>query len=226
MVQNEPMKSNAISIQIKNPCTQNWDEMLPRDGQRFCQNCEQPVIDFTNVTNAEIINMLTNTSSKVCGRFTTTQLDQLSYQLLAVPERRNWLKYIGVLAISASIFLQSCDKIDTVLGKVEKPYKNGVKNTVPVSKIYGYLINEENEALADYKVKIANTKMMAVTDKDGRYEIRLEKKININNNKLFVEFNDSLAINFYTERQDTLKISTRKYMVMGAPMIIPPDHKL
>ncbi|RZL43589.1 MAG: hypothetical protein EOP00_22455, partial [Pedobacter sp.] len=72
------MKANITEVKIAEPCSQNWEEMENRGENKFCLSCNKSVTDFTGYTNAEIIKILSNTSSETCGRLTQTQLNQLN----------------------------------------------------------------------------------------------------------------------------------------------------
>lgn len=69
-----------FSIQIQTPCDKNWGEMLPDEKGRFCLHCSKQVTDFTQLTDAEIIDFFENkknSSHQVCGRFLNTQLNRV-----------------------------------------------------------------------------------------------------------------------------------------------------
>jgi hypothetical protein len=55
---------------INNPCSQNWDHMVPDTKGRFCDVCQLSVIDFTEKTPEEIRAYLScQSGERVCGRF-------------------------------------------------------------------------------------------------------------------------------------------------------------
>lgn len=68
------MKAPLV-IQIENPCHENWDEMTLSAQGKFCSNCQKAVIDFSNKTDAELIEYF-NTHSSFCGRFKQSQIDR------------------------------------------------------------------------------------------------------------------------------------------------------
>lgn len=71
------MKPHSISLTIDNPCTQNWDGMIVNDNGKFCTSCNKNVIDFSSLSDAEIIKLLSNTTSNVCGRLNSQQLNRV-----------------------------------------------------------------------------------------------------------------------------------------------------
>ena len=91
------MKSN-ISLHIDNPCSESWQNMTPNEQGRFCASCQKSVVDFTAMSDNELIDWFARqtynkhqhashnpktstgtesaTSGHTCGRFTSSQLDR------------------------------------------------------------------------------------------------------------------------------------------------------
>lgn len=64
-------------IDIPVPCSAQWDKMAPNNNGRFCGECHKIVIDFTSLTNQQIINIISE-SPRVCGKFETRQLARIN----------------------------------------------------------------------------------------------------------------------------------------------------
>lgn len=65
----------TVQIKIPNPCKANWDKMSPTINGRHCDDCNKTVVDFTKMTNDEIILYLSKpTSENTCGHFLKGQL--------------------------------------------------------------------------------------------------------------------------------------------------------
>lgn len=224
------MKTSITKINIAEPCSQNWELMEKRDQQRFCASCNKCVIDFSTYTNAEIIQILANSTDEVCGRLSRTQLDQLNYHLVVAPAaNRNWMKYLGVMAIGASIFAQNvvASAPKNTIPTAIHVNKNDDKKISPVKRIYGYVLDEDKKPMAGIKVMIGNTKLFALTDKDGRYEINLGDRFNQKNKQLMVEsirFDGGLFIDFSREKQQDLVVAPAR-MILGKIAITPPIKK-
>lgn len=54
----------------------NWQKMTAAEKGRFCNACQKVVVDFTKLSDAEIINYFAGTNGKTCGRFTSGQLSR------------------------------------------------------------------------------------------------------------------------------------------------------
>ncbi|SEW08477.1 hypothetical protein SAMN05428988_1897 [Chitinophaga sp. YR573] len=63
-------------LQIPTPCSQNWEEMSVVPGGRFCDSCEKKVIDFSLMSDRQILGILSKSKGEVCGRFVNEQLNR------------------------------------------------------------------------------------------------------------------------------------------------------
>lgn len=71
--------------------------MKPEGKGRFCGSCAKTVIDFSLMSDREVLGYLATVPGKVCGRFTE---DQLQRELMPPPPRKNkaWLVWNILLA--------------------------------------------------------------------------------------------------------------------------------
>ena len=67
-----------LQLSIPEPCHENWQTMTPTDQGRFCNACAKEVIDFSMMTDTEMLNYFTTlTHEKVCGRALPAQLERV-----------------------------------------------------------------------------------------------------------------------------------------------------
>ncbi|WP_406825931.1 hypothetical protein [Pedobacter sp. KACC 23697] len=225
------MKNKINEVSIAGPCTQNWDEMAQSEGFNFCKVCSKNVIDFSGYTNAEIIGVLANAGSALCGRMSQSQLNQLNYHLAIVPaNNKNRMKYLGVLAIGMSIFMT-----DAKAENLKEPFeivksvneKRDHKKPIVPKRIFGYVIGADKKPVVGIKLSILDTKYATLTDKNGRYEIILHDKFDTTKNQLVVEsilYPAFLRLDFSKEKQTNLQIKKAEPMIMGR-MIITSKKK-
>lgn len=58
-------------------CSENWDAMSPTDVGRHCASCQTQVVDFTRMTDGEVVAFLSQYSpERRCGRFREDQVDR------------------------------------------------------------------------------------------------------------------------------------------------------
>lgn len=87
------------TISIPEPCHQSWQQMEITDGGRHCAHCCKTVVDFSGMTNEEIIVFLSS-ATNVCGRFYDGQLVQLNNSLNLPKSRKIWKPFRLVAAIT------------------------------------------------------------------------------------------------------------------------------
>lgn len=65
-----------MKITIPKLCYENWETMTPQEKGRFCSVCSKTVSDFTIVPDNEIINVFSNSTEEICGKFNESQLNR------------------------------------------------------------------------------------------------------------------------------------------------------
>lgn len=102
-----------LKITIPKPCHENWNEMTPNEQGRHCHSCAKTVVDFTNMTDEEVKHFFINKKEeKLCGRFNSTQLQNISLELpqnifqLQMPL---WKQFLVASLFAFSTTLFSCE---------------------------------------------------------------------------------------------------------------------
>jgi hypothetical protein len=111
--------SKVFELHIPLPCHENWDEMTPADKGRFCESCQKQVIDFTNMSDSQLVAFFKKPSTgSVCGRFNNTQLNHE----FEIPRKRiPWLKYLFTIAIPAFFAATKAKAQGEVIKKLKAP---------------------------------------------------------------------------------------------------------
>ena len=89
----------SLRVNVAVPCGQDWDTMLPVEKGRHCQQCCKTVVDFTGMSDAEVVGFFKERARTakggvpevggVCGRF---MADQLGRDLAPLVVQRNGMK--------------------------------------------------------------------------------------------------------------------------------------
>ena len=169
----------AITINIPNPCTEDWNKMTPEDKGRHCTVCEKTVIDFTNKIDETIVK-LHEIEGEICGRYKKTQLNrELSYSR---KEKNSYLTYLatGLFTLfsvtSQDVFAQGNPKIIKV-DTVKTPRVNNKLATsiLPTKLIKGLVYDESKMPLPGVNIIIKGTTTGTQTDFDGNFNLRTNK---------------------------------------------------
>lgn len=198
--------SKSLQLKVSNPCHENWHSMTPKEQGRFCGSCEKLVVDFSKMSDKEMLHYFTKADGQsTCGRFAN---DQLNRKLEEETNRKRFsLAYAWNMLLASVLFFQSCRTRTTGIVSVkERPsieaIKDQKKDSVAVDKdsthpkppaeIKGKILNDESGLpVAGARVNIAGSKQKAVTDSKGRFSL-----LSDNNNSVTLEVS---AQNFYTK---------------------------
>ena len=71
-----PMKRTRYQLELRAPCSESWETMPPVPHGRFCQSCAKQVVDFTGLTDDQVLFLLKKSGGTLCGRVAETQLDR------------------------------------------------------------------------------------------------------------------------------------------------------
>ncbi len=92
--------SASIHLTIPQPCHENWHQMSADEQGRYCNACQKTVIDFTSMSDQEMLNHISKSTTPICGRLGDDQIDK---ELSLVVKRKfpSWLYTWNVfLAVS------------------------------------------------------------------------------------------------------------------------------
>ena len=114
------LKAKNMKIKIEKPCHEDWSKMTSEAQGKFCNACEKSVVDFSMMSDAQILNYFSKPKSqKVCGRFNADQVDRALVNM--IPERLSpppqLLHFAYLLIVVLGVGLSSCS--NTVTGMSE-----------------------------------------------------------------------------------------------------------
>jgi len=76
-------------LQITTPCNEDWNKMTNSEKGRFCDSCASQVVDFTVMTDHQVLAYLATANGKVCGRFNADQLNRGLYDT-SIKRKKAW----------------------------------------------------------------------------------------------------------------------------------------
>jgi hypothetical protein len=101
--------TEKVQLRIDSPCGEDWGGMRAENQGRYCGSCQKVVVDFTAMSDPEIIEWFSQPQGQVCGRLQTGQLDR---ELAPVFRRKNgrlgWWRYVlAGLLMSSEVSAQT-----------------------------------------------------------------------------------------------------------------------
>ena len=78
-----------IRLSINEPCHEQWGDMQPNEEGRFCGSCQKTVVDFSMMSDEEVLSWLSGAGRSVCGMFMEGQLNR-ELKPASLSGRRRW----------------------------------------------------------------------------------------------------------------------------------------
>lgn len=199
-----------MKISIDEPCHEDWDNMQPNKEGVHCFSCQKSVIDFSTKTTNEIKTFFKSVTSdqKICGRFNTNQLKELSFDDFYEKFKNMILphKLAIVLVFTFGFGLFSCQSLDnngkdTKLATDQTYNVNDTDNiTKPV--IMGTPVIKQEE------ITVSAQTLGAVSYNEGKVKTTSEKTIQsaVDTPKVV----SAQTLGFVTHNSDKNKITSKK----------------
>jgi hypothetical protein len=93
--------NKKLTLSIADPCHEDWDKMSDDAKGKFCGACQKQVVDFTGMTESQLVAFFRKPAGSVCGRFRVEQLDQQ----MNIPKKRiPWIRYFFTISLPAFLF--------------------------------------------------------------------------------------------------------------------------
>lgn len=150
-------------LSIPQPCPASWEQMTPVAGGRYCASCEKVVVDFSRMSEAEVVAWL-GRNGRSCGRFRPQQL-------AAPPAPRGWAAWLAAVVVS----LGACESAPPLPGYTTgEPQLTAPAASVDTVVIRGRVLDEGDAPIADVHVgSRADTTYHTRTRPDGSFALRV-----------------------------------------------------
>jgi len=189
LIKKKNIMYNIKSISIPTPCHQSWQQMETRGNGRHCVHCSKIVVDFTKMTNDEILTYLAG-AGRVCGRFSQSQLvginDQLSVNEPAKTYR--WKRWLIAASLAGAGILSKTHAQTMPLGGLttsQTPADSMRKRVAPADSsakkptiyhVSGVVIGADDKLpVVGASVRIKGTDIGVVTDVQGRFQLTVQR---------------------------------------------------
>jgi hypothetical protein len=129
-----------FSLEIKTPCNENFDKMIPNSNGSFCNSCAKNVIDLSTKTNSEVARFIAENKNKsICARLKTSQLEE-EFEINEISKSNNF-KY--AVAVAASVLLTS-----NVVGQEKQSVKTELGCSEPTGFKHGKIAYQEGKMVS------------------------------------------------------------------------------
>ncbi len=156
--------NNAIKLDIKSPCSEDFNKFKSTEKGGFCATFTKEVIDFSKMNSEEIINYFnTKNTDNTCGRFKSKQLT--THQIPVKRSKLSWLTGIGLACLSFFSF-------GTANAQVKTTENNTIESASSKENltIKGTITDQDGIPLPSANVLLEGTSIGTSTDFDGNFE--------------------------------------------------------
>lgn len=175
-------KSFINSIDVKSPCSEEWNEMRGNDEVRFCSHCSRHVNNLSEMTRKQAVRLVRESNGNLCIRYIphpVTRKPMFAEQLLQITRRAPSVA-AGVMsasiALSAHAYAQASPTLPlepSQRGEVSLE-KDAKPNTDATGAITGTVIDPNGAVIVGADVTIisvdAGISSATKTDENGMYK--------------------------------------------------------
>ena len=174
----------SLTLTIPAPCHESWAAMTPAAQGRHCTACAKTVVDFSCMTDVEVLAMLRRPAG-TCGRFRADQLHRPLVAATGTSRWRGWLAAaVALLGLRELVAQpakgQSASVTTTSIERVSrKPRDNrpepSAATAAPDSLVVrGRVVDKASgEGLPGVTVLVAETTIGVSTSTDGTFALNI-----------------------------------------------------
>lgn len=160
--------------------------MPPHEQGRFCGSCQKTVVDFTMMSDQEVLNYFLKADHNVCGRFADDQLNK-ELKITENKKRFSWA-YVWNILMATFLAAKANAQITPIIKKPVEPVKEiSIKvgkvahvpqaNTSKPAVINGKVVDESNnQPVIGASIRIKGTGSGCMADTAGNFSLKVEKK--------------------------------------------------
>jgi hypothetical protein len=176
----------SIQLNIAEPCHENWQKMTPQQQGRFCGSCQKTVVDFTMMSDQEVLNYFLKADHNVCGRFADDQLNK-ELKVTEKKKRFSWtyvwnILVVTFLAVKADAQVEpkpktpvaTIDHLPKMMGKVA--YVPPTNSEKPISIRGNVIDGKNNQPVIGASVSIKGTGLGGTVNNAGKFKVKVDNK--------------------------------------------------
>jgi len=164
-----------LSLSIAKPCSEKWQNFTRTGDGGFCSSCRKTVVDFTGMSDHQILDFFTQEQRHTCGRFRSDQLKAYTADApLKVTPGLTLLKagFLSMLFVIAGkqTFAQESPKVGREVVERKKHRQIETADENKPRKISGIILAENESPLPGANIVLKGSTIGTNADADGRFE--------------------------------------------------------
>ena len=219
---------NIKSINITNPCHEKWSGMTPLTNGRHCATCCKTVVDFTTMSNQQIIDVLSG-ANNVCGRFMPAQMALLNQSLQTQKTVqafwKKWAVAAAILLCSVPVYKAEATERPVItlqpIKADDKIQKSRTDTTAQITISGKVVAKDDGAPLPGVLIRVPNTNIKTATSVGGDFQLVIPTKAK-EFEVLFIGF-ETMKIKVKSNPDHNYKIALKtSTAVMGEVVIERP----
>jgi hypothetical protein len=170
------MKNQSLSLSIPNRCSEKWENFSITGFGGYCSSCERIVVDFTKMSDEQLVDFFASKRAHTCGRFRREQLKVYSVTPLVKLRPGLTVLKAGLLSLLLLLINKNTSAQitnDKATREVVHQPDHGTHadwKTIEGIILKGTVVSaEDKSALPGVNVLLKETTIGTVTDADGRF---------------------------------------------------------
>jgi hypothetical protein len=178
------------AIEVKSPCSENWDEMQGNDRVRFCSHCAKSVNDLSRMTRREAVRLVRASGGEICIRYIKhpkTNKPLFAENLYRITRRAPGLAagvITATMSFSAAVYAQGGNgAFDSAPAAAEsraespreKPRRDKTDGP-PAGAVSGVVADSQGAVIPSIQISISNEgsgdTRKTISNGEGFYEFR------------------------------------------------------
>lgn len=166
----------SFTLTMATPCSEKWETFRQTKSGAFCSSCSKEVIDFTSLTDQQIIDFFKSQNNNTCGRFRPEQLTRYHFAQDSInPGWKLWragLVALVIALVGKPSFGQSAKPVSIERVQHESQDENEQvivsHNYIEVTGVVTSL--DDGMPLPGVMVQKSGTTLSTSTDAEGRFK--------------------------------------------------------
>jgi hypothetical protein len=227
---------NPVKISIANPCQVEWNTMRHEEGGAYCSKCSSHVVDFTKMTDAQVLETIAGMNGKRCGRFS---VEQTNRPIIKKQPAKSQFRIKALLAgLAAFMGMKNAyaenslgitppairfEQFDTITRQpVDTSIISNADTSAKMVLIRGRVVETFNRAkhnrprpVQNAQISTADSLSSTYTDKDGYFKM-----------KVLYRGNTEINISSGSYEIGNKTIRLREFLVRKRPLLIKLEHQV
>lgn len=174
-----------LNLSIKKPCSENFSSFSKTNDGGFCQSCKKNVIDFTNMSDQEILSYVNNSKNETCGLFLESQL-----KTYKIPENKKTSKMTSIFAshffglsllslLSFNSAFSQDKKVVNEIVKIDSQNQGAIQDSTKIDRKISVegIVNDLKGPLPGANIYLKNTKIGVQSDINGKFKFPIPLKV-------------------------------------------------